>query len=351
MDKITRVGVDLAKRQVQVHAVGGDERIVLARSMSRERFAQWLRELPAGCIVAMEAASSAHHWARFMLALGLAPRLIAPHFVTPYRMEGKGGKNDASDAAAICEAASRPKMRFVPAKTAAQQAILSVHRLREGYKEERTALVNRIRGLLSEFGIVLAQGPGQLQAALPQLLEDASNELTGEVRLALQRAMAHWRELQEQIDWCEQRIEAHARSDAQARKAMDIRGIGAIGASAIVASVGEFTQFRRAAQFGAWLGLVPRQHSSGGKAQLGRITKRGDDYLRTLLIQGARSAVANAAGRDDPLSRWIVQLLARVGWQKTLVAVANKNARVLWAVLARGKSFDANYVPARAPAI
>ena len=348
MDKITRVGIDLAKRQVQVHAVAGDERVLVARSMSRERFAQWLAQLPAGCVVAMEAASGAHYWARHMLALGLQPLLIAPHFVTPYRMEGKGGKNDAADAAAICEAASRPKMRFVAPKSTQQQGILAVHRLREGYKEERTACTNRIRGILSEFGLVVAQSFEQLRAALPLLLEDAANELTGDVRLGLQRAVAHWHELDEQIAWCDERIAAHARSDAQAREAMKIRGIGVTGASAIVASVGDFRQFERAAQFGAWIGLVPRQHSSGGKAQLGRITKRGDDYLRTLLIQGARSAVANAPRHDDAVSRWIVQLLARVGWQKTLIAVANKNARMLWAVLARGRSFDPNYVPQRA---
>jgi transposase len=316
MSEITRVGVDLAKRQIQVHAVDALEHVVLARAMSRERFEQWLAQLPAGCIVAMEAASSAHHWARRCTALGLVPRLLAPHFVTPYRMEGKGGKNDAADAAAICEAASRPKMRFVPAKTTSQQGMLAVHRLREGYKEERTACINRIRGLLSEFGVVVAKSPRELQLALPQVLEDA-------------------------------RIAAHARSDAQACKAMSIRGIGVTGASAMVASVGEFGQFTRAAQFAAWLGIVPRQHSSGGKSQLGRITRRGDEYLRTLLIQGARSVVANAHRHNDPVSRWIVQLLARVGWQKTLVAVANKNARILWAVLARGREFDASYVPAR----
>jgi transposase len=229
--------------------------------------------------------------------------LIAPHFVTPYRMEGKGGKNDAADAAAICEAASRPKMRFVAPKSTQQQGILAVHRLREGYKEERTACTNRIRGILSEFGLVVAQSFEQLRAALPLLLEDAANELTGDVRLGLQRAVAHWHELDEQIAWCDERIAAHARSDAQAREAMKIRGIGVTGASAMVASVGDFRQFERAAQFGAWIGLVPRQHSSGGKAQLGRITKRGDDYLRTLLIQGARSAVANAPGHDDAVSR------------------------------------------------
>jgi transposase len=303
VDKITRVGIDLAKRQVQVHAVAGDERVLVARSMSRERFAQWLAQLPAGCVVAMEAASGAHYWARHMLALGLQPLLIAPHFVTPYRMEGKGGKNDAADAAAICEAASRPKMRFVAPKSTQQQGILAVHRLREGYKEERTACTNRIRGILSEFGLVVAQSFEQLRAALPLLLEDAANELTGDVRLGLQRAVAHWHELDEQIAWCDERIAAHARSDAQAREAMKIRGIGVTGASAMVASVGDFRQFERAAQFGAWIGLVPRQHSSGGKAQLGRITKRGDDYLRTLLIQGARSAVANAPGHDDAVSR------------------------------------------------
>jgi transposase len=194
---------------------------------------------------------------------------------------------------------------------------------------------------------VFAQGAKALREALPDALEDAGNELTGDARLGLQRAQAHWRELDEQIAWCDARIAEHARRDPQAKQARRILGVGTIGASALVASVGDFKQFARAAQFGAWLGLVPRQHSSGGKTQLGRITKRGDDYLRTLLIQGARSAIAVAPKRSDPISRWIVQLQQRIGWQKTLVAVANKNARMLWAVLARGRQFDANYVPAR----
>lgn len=348
MDKITRVGVDLAKRQIQVHAVGAHERVLVAKAMSRERFAAWCAQLPPGCIVAMEAASSAHHWGRKLAALGLEPRLIAPHFVTPYRMEGKGGKNDAADAAAICEAASRPKMRFVPIKSCAQQGIMSVHRLREGYKEERTGCISRIRGLLSEFGLVFAQSARALRLGLPDALEDASNELTAGARLALQRAAGHWRELDEQIAWCDERIAQHVKDDAQAARALAILGIGPTGASALVASVGDFRQFQRADQFAAWLGLVPRQNSSGGKTSLGRITKRGDDYLRTLLIQGARSAVAAAAKRSDPISRWIVQLHQRVGWQKTLVALANKNARILWAVLARGVSFDPQFV-ARKP--
>jgi transposase len=348
MSEITRVGVDLAKRQIQVHAVDASERVVLARAMSRERFAAWCACLPRGCIVAMEAASSAHHWARRLIALGLTARLIAPHLVTPYRMQGKAGKNDAADAAAICESASRPNMRFVPVKSCAQQGVMSVHRLREGYKQERTGCINRIRGLLSEFGLVFAQSPKALQAALPEALEDAGNELTGLARRALQRAAQHWRELDEHIAWCDQRICEHVRQDAQAREATRILGVGPTSASALVASVGDFRQFDRAAQFAAWLGLVPRQHSSGGKVSLGRITKRGDQYLRTLLIQGARSAVAAAPRRSDPISRWIVQLQQRIGWQKTLVAVANKNARILWAVLARGKSFDPQFAPVRA---
>jgi transposase len=344
VDKITRVGVDLAKRVIQVHAVDAHERVVTAKAISRERFEAWCAQLPAGCIVAMEACSSAHHWGRRLQALGLAPRLIAAQFVSPYRMEGKGGKNDAADAAAICEAASRPTMRFVPVKSAQQQGTMCVHRLREGYKEERTACINRIRGLLAEFGLVFAQGPKALRLVLAEILEDASNEMPGIARLALDRAFLQWRELDEHIAWCDAQIAQHVRSDAMAAQAMRITGVGPTSASALVAAVGDFKQFKSAGQFAAWLGLVPRQNSSGGKTVLGRITKRGDEYLRLLLVQGARSVVASAAKRSDPISRWIVQLQARVGWQKTLVAVANKNARILWAVLARGRTFDAHHV-------
>jgi len=345
MAEITRVGVDLAKRLIQVHGVDATERVVAARGMSCEKFAAWCAQLPAGCIVAMEACSSAHHWARRLLALGLQPRLIAPHFVTPYRMEGRGGKNDATDAAAICEAASRPKMRFVPVKSCAQQGVLCVHRLREAYKEERTACISRIRGLLSEFGLIFPQGPTALRQALASTLEDATNELPGVARLALQRAFSHWRELDAHLSWCDERIAQHVKEDGQAQQAVRIIGVGPTGASAIVASVADFRQFRSSSQFAAWLGIVPRQNSSGGKTSLGGITKRGDEYLRTLLIQGARSAVASAPKRSDCVSRWIVQLQHRIGWQKTLVAVANKNARILWAVLARGRNYDPDYLP------
>jgi transposase len=340
MGPIVRVGVDLAKNVLQVHAVDATGRRVVARAFKRDQFMAWCAQLPAGCLVAMEACGSAHHWARRLRASGLDARLIAAHFVTPYRMEGRSGKNDATDAAAICEAASRPTMRFVPIKTTEQQGVLSLHRMREGIKEERTACINRIRGELAEFGLVFAKSPKALRAELSDVLADPDNELSMTARLGLQRALTHWGELDEHLQWCDRLVSEHVRGSAQARRAAQITGIGEIGASALVAGVGDFSQFKSGAQFGAWLGIVPSQNSSGGKASLGGITKRGDEYLRTLLIQGAKSALMSAAKRQDPISRWLVQLTARVGWQKACVAMANKNARILWAVMTRDKGYD-----------
>ena len=341
---IVRVGVDLAKNLIQVHAVDTAGRRVVARAFKRDQFLAWCEQLPAGCLVAMEACSGAHHWARRLRAKGLDARLIAANFVTPYRMEGKSGKNDATDAAAICEAASRPSMRFVPVKTPEQQGIMSLHRIREGFKEERTACINRIRGVLAEFGLVFGKSAKALRAELADVLEDASNELSGTARLVVQEAFEHWRELDDKLLWCDQQIGRHVRSSADAKRAAKITGIGELTASAMTASVGDFTQFKSGAQLGAWLGIVPSQNSSGGKVSLGRITKRGDDYLRTLLVQGAKSAVMSAHKRDDPTSRWLVQLKDRIGWQKACVAMANKNARILWAVMTRDAAYDPRHV-------
>lgn len=342
---VMRVGVDLSKRLYQVHAVDRAGRVVLAKALAPDRFFAWCAELPAGCLVAMEACGGAHHAARRLRLIGLDARLIGGRFVTPYRMAGKSGKNDANDAAAICEAAGRPHMRFVPVKTAQQQGQLAVHRLREGFKEERTAMINRIRGLLTEFGLVFPRSPEALRGKLADVLEDAGNELPGVARLAIQRAQLHWIEIEQQMAWCEQRIAEHVGSDERARKAATLQGVGPITASAVAASVVDLAQFANARQFGAWLGLVPSQNSTGGKARLGRITKRGDDYLRTLLIQGAKSAVMSAGKRSDRISQWLVQLKKRVGWQKAVVAMANKNARILWAVLTRDEAFDPDHVP------
>jgi len=350
MGEITRVGVDLAKRVIQVHAVDESGRVIVAKQLQRDGFTAWCAQLPPGCLVAMEACSGSHHWGRRLRAMGMEVRLLAPHFVSPYRLSGKTGKNDAADAAAICEAASRPSMRFVPVKSVGQQSMVALHRLREGYKEERTACINRIRGLLSEFGLVFPQRPEVLRRVLSEVIEDASNELGGVARMALQRAHLHWIELECHIAWCDDRIAMHVRSDEQAKAAATVCGIGPVTASALVATVDDFRQFRNGRQFSAWMGLVPRQNSSGGKSVLGEITKRGDEYLRTLLIQGAKSAVFSAHRRSDRLSRWIVQLRERVGWQKAAVAVANKNARILWSMLVHRRSFDPEHIIGLMPA-
>ena len=257
MREITRVGVDLAKQVIHVHAVDSTGTMVTNRPLPRDKFMAWCAQLPPGCLVAMEASSSAHHWARKMVVLGLDARIIAAHLVAPYRIQGKSGKNDANDAAAICEAASRPQMHFVPIKTVEQQSMLCIHRLREGFKEERNACTNRIRGLLAEFGLVCAQSLRTLRQALPDMMEDASNELGGLARLALQRAKEQWDQLDAHLAWCDERIAAHAKGNEQVRQAESLAGVGPVTASAVIATVGDFKQFRNGAQFGAWLGLTP----------------------------------------------------------------------------------------------
>jgi transposase len=341
---VVRVGVDLAKRVIQVHAVDAAGGVLANKALSREAFMPWCAQLSAGCLIAMEASSSAHHWARKLVALGLDARIMSAQLVAPYRLQGRTGKNDANDAAAICEAASRPHMHFVPIKSIEQQSMLCVHRLREGFKADRTACINRIRGLLAEFGLVFAQSPKALQLVLSEVLEDAENEMGGVARLVLGRAQDQWRELDEHLAWCDERIAAHGKTNATVQTCATLIGIGPVTASALVATVADFKQFKSGAQFGAWVGLVPRQNSSGGKNNLGSITKRGDTYLRTLLIQGAKSAVMTAHQRSDRISKWACALRERSGWQKAVVALANKNARIVWAVMTRGLAFDADHI-------
>ncbi|MFM8899907.1 MAG: IS110 family transposase [Burkholderiales bacterium] len=342
--EVVRVGVDLAKRVIQVHAVDAAGRVVTSRALARDKFMAWCAQLPPGCLVVMEVSSSAHHWGRKLIALGMDARIIAAQLAAPYRSEGATGKNDANDAAAICEAASRPHMRFVPIKTVEQQSMLAVHSLREGIKQDRNACINRIRGLLLEFGVAIPTGVRALEAVLDDVLEDASNEMNGLARITMRRAQDQWRELNEHLSWCDERIGAHAKDNEAVQRASTLMGVGPVGASAVVATVGNFKQFKSGAQFGAWMGLVPKQRSSGGKNNLSTITKRGDTYLRTLLIQGAKSVVNSAHTRSDPISRWVLALKERSGWQKAVVALANKNARILWAVMTKGTTFDRHHV-------
>ena len=342
--EVVRVGVDLAKRVIQVHAVDAAGRRVSNRALARDKFIEWCARLPANCLVVMEVSSSAHHWCRKLNAIGLDARIVAAQLAAPYRSEGTSGKNDANDAAAICEAAGRPHMRFVPVKSIEQQSVLSVHRLREGVKEDRTACINRIRGLLLEFGVVVPAGAEALRRVLDEVLEDAGNEMNWLARVTLQRAQAQWQQLDEHLAWCDARIAEHAKNCEDVRRATELMDVGPIGASAVVATVGDFKQFKSGAQFGAWIGLAPKQRSSGGKSNLGTITKRGDPYLRTLLVQGAKSVVNSAHLRSDPISRWVLALKERSGWQKAVVALANKNARILWAVMTKGQKYDRHHL-------
>lgn len=345
MEQVSRLGVDLAKRVVQLHGVNLQDRTVLRRSVSVSRFAEFMVHMPP-CVVAMEACSTAHYWARKLTSMGHTVKLIAPHFVAPYRKGGVSGKNDAADAEAICEAVGRPSMRFVPIKTVEQQGIATLHRMRQGWIEERTALINRLRGLLAEFGLSLPQRVEALNE-IPQLLEDASNELPGAARRVLSAGWEHLQLLNHRVNDVERQVEQHAKHDERAARIMALPGVGPITASALIAAIGDAHEFKNARQFAAWLGLTPRQNSSGGKTQLGSITKRGDAYVRMLLILGARSALMTATRRTDRVSRWLLDLQARLGWRKALVALANKHARIIWALLRRNEPFDLNHVPSR----
>ncbi|MBB5206431.1 transposase [Inhella inkyongensis] len=287
------------------------------------------------CLIAMEACSGAHHWARAFQALGHTVKLIAPKFVIPYRLSGKRGKNDAADAAAICEAAQRPSMRFVPIKSLEQQGQLCLHRVRQGFIEQRTALINRIRGLLSEFGIVLPLKAATVRRQALLHLED----LPGWANLAVGDCLSEVSRLDERIAEYDRHLAQIARQSEAAQRLMRLSGIGATTATALMATMGNGHDFKSGRQFTAWLGLTPGQYSSGGKTRLGRITKAGDAYLRSLLVLGARAVLAAAKNKSDPISRWAVAVEERRGYWKAVVAMAAKNARLAWAVLAKGESF------------
>lgn len=344
MREITRVGVDLAKQVIQVHAADAAGEPVIRRALPRKSFMDWCARLPAGCVVVMEACTGAHHWARQLVKLGLNVKLIAPHLAAPFRRQGRSGKNDANDAAAIWEASLRPGMHFVPVKTVEQQAMLAVHTSRSGLQAERTALINRLRAMLAEFGIVLPAGPDKLRKQLPAVLEDASNELPGSIRLMALAFMEHWRLLDDFIGRCDMHITQHAREQPHARQAQQLPGIGPLGASALVATVADMRQFKNGRQFACWLGLTPSQNSSGGRARLGSITKTGDRYLRMLLVQGAKAVIHLGKRCDNRLWAWLQPLIERVGWQKAAVALAAKNARTLWAIWTRQGTYSPDHV-------
>jgi len=340
MGEITTVGLDLAKRVVQVHGEDAEGHSMVRRTLKREAVLGWFAQRPR-CVVGMEACASAHHFARELAALGHTPRIIAAEFVRPFRLSGK---NDANDAAAICAAVRQPQMRFVTVKTTEQQARLAVHRLRQGLQEERTAALNRLRGLLAEFGCVYPNSASAALAGARAALADEA--LPTALRQCLARQLTHLRELEAHLADCDREVAHDANADMRAQRLARLSGIGVLTASAMAATVVDPQQFRCGRQFAAWLGLTPRQYSTGGKSRLGRITRRGDAYLRTLLVQGARSAL-QAALRTTPerrtrLAAWIVATYGRIGYHKTLVAIANKHARLAWALLMKDEPLRAH---------
>jgi len=333
MGNVTTIGIDLAKNSFSLHGVDAAGAVVLRKTVSRARLVGLIAEQPP-CLIGLEACSGAHEWARRFQRFGHTVKLMAPRFVAPYR---KNGKNDGNDAEAVCEAVSRPHMRFIPIKTPEQQAVLCLHRVRQGFIEERTATINRLRGLLAEFGFVLPQRTAEVRRGVAALLE----QLPPHAARALGDLWEHLRLLDARVRQYEHCIAAHARENKAAQLAQQRQGVGPITASAIVASVGDLREFKNGRQFSAWLGLVPRQHSTGGKQRLGHITGRGDPYLRTLLVMGARSVLQRAAAQSDPLSRWALAVRARRGYHRACIAVAAKNARVVWAMLAQQPPTDA----------
>lgn len=339
---IITIGLDLAKNVFQVHGVDERGAAVLRKQLRRDQvavfFAKW-----HPCLIGVEACGGAHFWAAKLAALGHQVKMMAPQFVKPYV---KTNKNDVLDAEAICEAVARPNMRFVPAKNREQQSVLALHTARESFVHARSAQANQIRGLLMEFGLVVPQGIRHVYTRVPALIEDASNELPGRFRLLIQRLLDHLKEPDRHVGELEREIEQWHRASEVSKRLETIPGIGPLTASALVASSGDPSNFKNARQFAAWIGLVPHQSSTGGRTQLLGISKRGNVYLRTLLIHGGRGLVQLAKTRADRAGTWLGKLTARRHHNVAAVAMANKNARLAWALLSSGKAYEPGHAPA-----
>ncbi len=333
---ITTIGLDLAKNVFQIHAADSEGNPVLKKRLRRGQLLGFFAELEP-CLVGMEACGSAHYWARELQSLGHEVRLIAPQFVKPFV---KTNKNDASDAEAICEAMQRPTMRFAAIKSAEQQSILMLHRARELLVRQKTMLLNALRGHCAEFGIVVAQGAFRVSELVAIIADDKDIRLPDVAHEALGFLVAQLHSAKEQIAMLEKKLKAWHRSNEASRRLETIPGVGVITATALVATIGDAHQFKSGRELAAWLGLVPRQNSSGNKQRLGRISKRGDKYLRKLLVHGARTVLRWRVAKKETRTIWLEGMLNRRPTNVVLVAMANKTARVVWALLNKNETWQ-----------
>ena len=334
MSAVAAVGLDLAKHVFQVHAIDASGRVLLSKALRRKDLLTFFASLP-GCLIGLEACGSAHHWARELIKLGHDVRLMPPAYVKAYV---RRQKNDAADAAAICEAVTRPSMRFVPVRSIDNQAVLMHHKVREMLVAQRTQLINALRGHLAEIGIINAQGPGNARA-LAALVAEHHDIIPERVRSALMPFVRQLSVLDDEIAASDRAIQAISKADPVARRLMSVPGIGPITASAIVASVQDVSTFSGAREFAAFLGLTPRQNSSGGKERLGRVSKMGNRYLRKLLVVGAHAVLYHRKGHSDALRTWADGLMETKPFKLVAVAVANKLARIVFAILHGGTRY------------
>lgn len=335
--EITTVGIDLAKNVFQICAMNKAGRVVQTKRLKRSELMKYIVQLRP-CLIGIEACSSAYHWAREFMKCGHEVRLIAPQYVKPFV---KTNKNDFNDAEAIAEAVQRPQMHFVPLKSVEQQSVQALHRVRSRLVHERTALMTEVRGLLAEFGVVIDTGAAALRKRLPELIEDASDDrLTEIMRDLVAEVYRELVEVDERVKRFDRKIEKIFNQSEMAKRIAEVEGVGVLSATALVAAVGDANNFKNGRQMAAWLGLVPRQSSSGSKTKLMGISKRGDTYLRTLLIHGARSAALRVGEKTDRRSSWIREKLKTRGPNKTYVALANKNVRVIWKLMTSGEAYE-----------
>jgi len=335
VEKISVLGIDLAKEVFQVHGNDSGGRCVLKKQLKRKELSEFIANLPT-CLIGMEACGGANFWARKFQGFGHEVRLISPQFVKPYV---KSNKNDVADAEAIAEAVVRPNMRFVSIKQVWQQDLQLLHRIRQRLVRKRVGLCNEMRSILHEYGIVLPKSSHHIRNQLPMILEDAENGLTLLIREALHDLFEELHSVVKQVNGYDKKLEQISRKNEMCQRIEKIEGVGKITSTAIVAAMGDVRSFENSRQFAAWLGLVPRQNSSGGKSKLLGISKRGDRYVRTLLVHGARSMLKTAKFKSDKRSVWAMRKVTERGFNRACVAIANKNARIIWALAAHNREY------------